>query len=209
MAYTKTNWSNLSPATPLNDANLNKIEAGIFNADATAEMALTTARIAFGDGTVAKSMAADASAAAGNALSVAQSASADATAALLDSAQAVSDVAVQAQYHTWRVVTVDTTASYIDNIWADTSDGNPLQIILPDMSAYVGPSAIVRVGDYRGTFGDSTCAVRQLEGQYIQGVNDSLYLITNNDVVELTWANVGWDGNGDADPGWKVTSKTN
>lgn len=35
MAYTPTNWSNLSPAVPLNDANLNKIEAGIQSAHAS------------------------------------------------------------------------------------------------------------------------------------------------------------------------------
>lgn len=32
MAYTKTNWSNADPLTPINDTNLNKIEQGVFSA---------------------------------------------------------------------------------------------------------------------------------------------------------------------------------
>lgn len=32
MAYTKTNWSNADPLTPINDTNLNKIEQGIYDA---------------------------------------------------------------------------------------------------------------------------------------------------------------------------------
>lgn len=189
MAYTKTQWENRNPNTPLNDANLNKIEQGIYDAHILAEQAGTDATSAL---TSISLVQAD--------ISQLQN---DSTSQLTSITQLQTDSTSLKQYFTWRTIATDTTTDIVlnnvDNVFFSVpnvgADGTISCILPPTPSA----DAQIRIVDAGQGFATNVVRIKR-NGKLIMGVADDLYLNVDNQNITLVWS-------GDTF-GWVIINKT-
>lgn len=93
----------------------------------------------------------------------------------------------------WRVVSTNTTLANFDSVMVDTT----LSILTITLPSFVMPNSIVRISDYKGTFGINQLTVLG-NGSPVMGLMVPMYISTPYRTVTLQYI--------DAVVGWKITS---
>jgi len=181
MAYTKTEWSNNDPTTPLDEVHLNKIEDGIKDAHTTADNAtsdITTINTTLtGYGSRLDSL----DGVGGDIESIETNITA------LETADTNQD-----KYNTWRNISADPSgdiiADVVDNIfisWA--SDTSVLLPATPDMKSKV------RVCDAGADFSSHNVTIKRNNNKIMGSTNDYVFNYVNGS-IELGWSGAvyGW-----------------